>query len=95
MVKCQLLADTWKISPKGLSYQAHHRCDVAVMSELYLSTQEFKTFECKEVFLMGINPKHFRSIWNCTDWTDTIVMSVDEEMPATWTWSFTTREESA
>ena len=48
------------------------------MSELYLSTQEFKTFECKEEFLMGINPKHFRSIWNCTDWTDTIVMSVDE-----------------
>ena len=78
--KCQLKAETWKISPEGLSYQAHHRHGVAVMSELYLSTQEFKKFECKEEFLMKINPKFFSSIWSCTDWSDTVVMSVDEDV---------------
>ena len=79
-IKCQLLPDVWKISPEGLSYQAHHRTGTPVMGELYLSTQEFKMFECKEEFLMGINPKYFRKIWNCTEWTDTIVMSVDEDV---------------
>ena len=81
--KCQLKNTTWKITPQGLTYQAHPRFDkfgTPVMAELYLSPKEFKSFECREEFMMGINSRHFKRALKCTDWLDTIVFSVDEDV---------------
>ena len=76
--KTQLKTGTWKISPHGLSYQGHTRNDIPVMIELYLSPKEFKSYECKEEFLMGVNSQHFKTVMNSSDWTDTIDISVDD-----------------
>lgn len=75
----------WKISPEGLKYQGYrkfdieHEFDITLMAELYLSPTEFEKFECKEEFLMGINPKHFRTVLNCADWTDNVVFIIEED----------------
>ena len=76
--KTQLKTGTWRISPHGLSYQGHTRADIPVMIELYLSPKEFKSYECEEEFVMGVDSMHFKTVMNSADWTDTVDISVDD-----------------
>ena len=83
-LKSQLRTGIWKISSEGLRYQGyrkfdvHHKLDITVMAELYLSPAEFKKYECNEEFLMTVNLDHFKTAMNCSDWSDSVVMIVEE-----------------